>query len=71
MYFFYSFCQDIVLISGIAGSYGNSVFIFCMWNLKYNTNEHICDKEQTHRHREQTVVAGSGEGESLELVGAK
>ena len=24
------------------------------WNLKYDTNEHIYETGQTHRHREQT-----------------
>ena len=32
-----------------------------MWNLKYNTNEHINATEKTHRYREQTVAA-EGEG---------
>jgi len=41
-----------------------------MWNLKYNTNEHIYEKEQTHRHTEQTCGCGV-EGGSLELVDAK
>ena len=32
-----------------------------MWNLKYDTNELICEKE-IHRHKEQTYgCQGSGE----------
>ena len=42
-----------------------------MWNLKYNTNEHICEKQQTHRHREQTCVCvAEGKIGSLGLADA-
>ena len=51
-----------------------------MWNLKYNANHHICEKnkkqkkQQTHRYREQTYVCksegvvGKGRVRSLELA---
>ena len=29
-----------------------------MWNLKYDTNQHIYETKQTHRCREQTCVCG-------------
>ena len=31
-----------------------------MWNLKYNTNEHIHKNRKTHRHREQTCDCQRG-----------
>ena len=34
-----------------------------MWNLKYDTNEYICEIETTHRHRKQTCGCQGGEGE--------
>ena len=39
-----------------------------IWNLKHNTNKHICEQKQTHRHRKQICgcqgEAGVREGES-------
>ena len=32
-----------------------------MWNLKYNTNQHIYETKQTHRYREQ-ICGCQGEG---------
>ena len=31
-----------------------------MWNLKYDTNEHIQETEMDHRHREQTCGCQGG-----------
>ena len=38
-----------------------------IWNLKYGINEPIHKTKQTHRHREQTVVAkGEEEGSGVD-----
>ena len=39
-----------------------------MWNLKYDTNESMKQK-QNHRHREQTSGCQGGEGLGEELSG--
>ena len=33
-----------------------------MWNLKYDTDEHIYEIGKIHRYREQTVLAKGEEG---------
>ena len=37
--------------------------ITCMWNLKYDTNEHIYKQKETHKYRKQTCdCQDRGEG---------
>ena len=33
-----------------------------IWNLKYDTNQHICETKQTHSYREQTCGCQGGGG---------
>ena len=33
-----------------------------IWNLKHNTNKHICEQKQTHRHRKQICGCQGEEG---------
>ena len=36
-----------------------------MWNLTYDTNEHIYEQKQTHRHKEQAYSCQGVEREGL------
>lgn len=37
-----------------------------MWNLEYDTNQHIYETKQTHRYREQTWLQGAMAGGGVE-----
>ena len=39
--------------------------VACMWNLKYDTNEHIYEQKQTHRHKEQACSCQGVEREGF------
>ena len=43
--------------------------IIYMWNLKYDTNEHIYKTKTTHRYREQTWDCQEGWGWQRERLG--
>ena len=36
-----------------------------MWNLKYDTNEHIYKQKQTYSHREQLCLSKRSGGEGI------
>ena len=56
--------QSKAILSKVGSGTGRQIppGVTCMWNLDYNTNEHIYKQKETHRHREQACRCQGGAG---------
>ena len=58
---------EILILSGVSQKEKDKYHITYTWNLKYGTNEPVCETETDHPHGEQTCCCqGEGRGNGMD-----